>query len=259
MKDRLPCRQGYTLIELSIVLVIIGLLVGGVLVGRDMIRQSEIRSVITEVERFKVATNAFKVKYNCLPGDCAVASQYGLGNDGNGNGVVDEGWCGAGGIDSSAAGNAELFLFWQHLANAGLIAGTFTGQASGGNAIAATIGVNVPPSKLSNGGYSVVNMSHASLACSGYMLPGSYANAFIIGKPIANDRTGAPILTPSEAASIDQKIDDGLPTGGTVVTMNSTWFSVFGWPNCVSDDSASAVYNLTLTTLQCHLIFNRSF
>jgi prepilin-type N-terminal cleavage/methylation domain-containing protein len=69
-------HSAFTLVELSIVLVIIGLIIGGVLAGRDLIRAAELRSLVSEVERYNSAVNAFKLKYNCLPGDCATATNF---------------------------------------------------------------------------------------------------------------------------------------------------------------------------------------
>lgn len=66
-------NKGFTLIELSIVLVIIGLIVGGILIGRDMIRAAEIRSLISEKNQYIVATNNFRNKYNAMPGDIAAS------------------------------------------------------------------------------------------------------------------------------------------------------------------------------------------
>ncbi len=69
LRNKCGVTRGFTLIELSIVLVIIGLLVGGILVGRDLIKSSEIRAQIKQFEEFKTAANAFKTKYGYLPGD----------------------------------------------------------------------------------------------------------------------------------------------------------------------------------------------
>src|SRR5579872_1884494 len=71
------CRTGgFTLIELSIVLVIIGFIVGGVLVGRDLIRSSELQSIITDKDRYKTAVYTFRSKFNELPGDMSDATTY---------------------------------------------------------------------------------------------------------------------------------------------------------------------------------------
>lgn len=71
-------------------LVIIGLIVGGVLVGLDLKKAAEQRAQISQLEEYKTATNTFRLKYDCLPGDCNKAVMLGLGTSGaagaNGNG-----------------------------------------------------------------------------------------------------------------------------------------------------------------------------
>ena len=60
---------GFTLVELSIVLVIIGLIIGGVLVGRDLITAATVRAQIAQIEKYQTAVNTFRGKYGYLPGD----------------------------------------------------------------------------------------------------------------------------------------------------------------------------------------------
>src|SRR5689334_20830022 len=91
-------ESGFTLIELSIVLVIIGLIVGGVLVGQDMIKAAQIRATVAQIEKYNTAVNTFRNKYNALPGDMsnptyffpsvtgANAATTGLGNN---NGLIE--------------------------------------------------------------------------------------------------------------------------------------------------------------------------
>ena len=61
------------MVELAIVLVVIGLLAAGILVGLDLIESARRRALIGEVEKIDTAVNVFRLKYNCLPGDCAAA------------------------------------------------------------------------------------------------------------------------------------------------------------------------------------------
>lgn len=71
--------KGFTLVELSIVLVIIGLLVGGIMIGKSLIGSSEIRAQISQIETFKTAANSFKLKYGALPGDISPVQTAQLG------------------------------------------------------------------------------------------------------------------------------------------------------------------------------------
>src|SRR5882757_2419229 len=90
-------EAGFTLIELSIVLVIIGLIVGGVLVGQDLIRAAEVRATISQIEKYNTAVNTFRGKYNALPGDMnsstatafSFATRGGAAGQGDGNGVIE--------------------------------------------------------------------------------------------------------------------------------------------------------------------------
>ena len=73
-------KKGFTLVELSIVLVVIGLLIGGILTAQSMISTSKITAVVAQIQQFDAGVMSFKTKYNYLPGDAP-----GFGGDGNGN------------------------------------------------------------------------------------------------------------------------------------------------------------------------------
>ena len=126
--------RAFTLIEMSIVLVIIGLIVGGILTGQDLIRSAGERAQITQIEKFNTAANTFRDKYGCLPGDlsAAQAAQFGFvsrpGTRGLGdcNGLV-EGYSATlnGGAFWNASLKGEPMLFWEDLSSAKMVEGTF--------------------------------------------------------------------------------------------------------------------------------------
>jgi prepilin-type N-terminal cleavage/methylation domain-containing protein len=256
-------RRGFSLIELSIVLVILGLLVGGILVGQTMIRNAEVASVITERGKYKDAILAFRDKYASYPGDMPDATNYwdSAGGDGsnpgclngqttsaiatcngNGNGLVADG----------GASFSERFTLWKHLANAALIEGAFLGRTSGAmGTFVPTIGANVPAATLANSYWGVLMLS-GTIGPPNPIHPdffdGTYpGNILFIAAP-----NGAP-MEPIEAQGIDTKIDDGNPTTGFVFATKST---ATGAPaNCTTTATAAALYNTTSSSRTCNLYF----
>ncbi len=115
-------------------LVIIGLIVGGVLVGQDLIRAAEVRAPITQIEKYNTAVNTFRGKYGYLPGDIKDpdASSFGFmarglfAGEGDGNGVIESNHLNiASANDGFHWGNGETVVFWEDLGTARLIDGTF--------------------------------------------------------------------------------------------------------------------------------------
>ena len=103
-------KHGFTLLELSIVMVIIGLIIGGITVGQDLIRSAEISATVSEINKIKTSINTYRLKYNAFPGDHDNAFAYwgtdcaasaGLCN-GTGNGLIDD-W------------SYEVTNFWLHM------------------------------------------------------------------------------------------------------------------------------------------------
>jgi len=132
-------QTGFTLVEIAIVLVIIGLLLGGILKGQEMITNAKIKSVINDFNGVTAAVNSYQDRYRALPGDelnATVAARWTGAFGGDGNGVLCTGACGftPPGYNTApaipSATSAEPSLFWLHLRLAGFVPGQTTGLAS---------------------------------------------------------------------------------------------------------------------------------
>jgi prepilin-type N-terminal cleavage/methylation domain-containing protein len=229
-----PLKTGFTLIELSIVLVIIGLIIGGVLVGQDLINTATIRAQISQLEKYQAAVNTFRGKYGYLPGDIPDpdATQFGFATrglyagEGDGNGLIE-------GIYQDAAnsnagtyeGSGETGMFWVDLSKAQMLDGGFntagpttpTGVVPGN-----LIGSYLPQAKLGRGNFIYVWSGGWPNNCAGGLLPPDNINYFGIsaaGHLWNSDLGGTTAMTVSEAYNIDNKIDDGLPQSGSITAL----------------------------------------
>jgi len=272
-------KNGFTLIELAIVMTIIALIMAAIVVGESMIRNAQLQAVGGEVARYKQAIIDFRDKYQALPGDfsgatalwgsanntipsnAACESIIGTGTqtcDGNGDGRITTQ------IADNIANEYEQFRAWQHLANADMIDGAYSGVAGSGNAMKAVIGTNVPASKLSGAGYSLISMTLAEATSTGwaagvghYYPNINYQHMLQFGTATKYFSTLFPAITPTEASLMDAKYDDGLPSSGIIMgpQKNSPYS-----PHCTNSNSASgAQYDLTQTGATCSLLFLLGF
>lgn len=218
-------KSGFTLVELAIVLVIIGLIIGGVLTGADLIKAATVRSVVTDVEKINSAATTFRNKYNGLPGDLlnTKATDFTLNaatNDGNRNGAAGKG-DGNGIIEACAASanglGCETALFWKDLSFASLIAGQYNTYTSAAGAPAVgTLATYVPKTKLRD--TALITVYNA--AGRNYLAIGSGSNAAAAvgaaGAITYNTDSASAAVTPLEARNIDDKVDDGAALTGTM-------------------------------------------
>jgi prepilin-type N-terminal cleavage/methylation domain-containing protein len=229
-------KSGFTLIELSIVLVIIGLLVGGILTGQSLIDAAAQRAQVTQITKYNTAVNTFRNKYGGLPGDLQdpQATQFGFqsrgqyAGEGDGNGIL-EGNCGnqAGWNRGGQQGCGELAVFWQDLSTAGLIDTNVPTGANYPSTTSATPWTSLstmpsikswlPEAKLGNGQFIYV----MSLNGNNYFVVQlvqaiSWAVESTGGYP-----WGRNAMTVQQAYNIDTKIDDGLPQSGSVTACDN--------------------------------------
>ena len=204
--------SGFTLIELSIVLIIIGLIVGGILVGQQLIANARMQSMVSQVIKYDTVNNAFVNEYNAIPGDLGDATDYGIIGDctddcdGNGNGRLDDADPSGDNIADSFDG--ELPLFWVHLTGAELTDGSFFQSTK--------IEEGFPKAK-SNGGIVALSVN-SNL----YFVVGTGDDLTDFPGNIANDTSTSSSfgITTEGAISLDRKMDDGNPLTGKAKVVN---------------------------------------
>jgi prepilin-type N-terminal cleavage/methylation domain-containing protein len=191
-------QKGFTLVELSIVLVIIGLIISSVLVGQDLVKAAELRSIVTQYESFNSAVGAFRGKYNGLPGDVAGQTNFGFTGNGDGDGILSTSTDLAG---DGAGDLGENLMFWNHLGSTG--ASLISGSYNAATVDVSTVSATLPSSKV--GEYWGVFASAGM-------------NYYVVG--VTGGGSGVylttAVFTPIEAQGVDEKIDDGRPGRGIV-------------------------------------------
>jgi prepilin-type N-terminal cleavage/methylation domain-containing protein len=221
-------HAGFTLIEMSIVLVVIGLIVGGILVGQTLISAAGVRATISQIEKYDTAANTFREKYGYLPGDIRDPDATSFGftprgthpGEGDGDGIIMGNAGGQSFYCANCLGTGETALFWEDLSKAHLIDATFsTGTPDtppGGTQSGSKIALYIPPAKLGRGNYIYAFggglYNGSTTIANGINYFGLSGVSYISGTNSAYNTA----LTVSEAYAIDSKIDDGLPQLGRV-------------------------------------------
>ncbi len=201
---------GFTLVEISIVMIIIGLLIGGTFGGMKLVENAQVNKTVQEIKSTSSAALSFKDIYNRFPGDltnpsvrlsnCTVAP---CATGGNGDRRI-----GSVGINGSIAATDENFTFWHHLQAADLLSLAYR------NTTDTTYGEGHPEASI-GGGYRVFYYNNMNVGPCPTVYP---RHGFLMsGEPTGpvNSATGNTISC-QPISQLDQKIDDGLPTSGFV-------------------------------------------
>ena len=184
---RTQMQKGFTLVEIAIVLVIIGLLLGGILKGQEMITQAKIKNAIADFSGVSAAYFGYQDRYRATPGDDGAATRWGAaviaGNNDRVLGGTYKEACPA----AAVAGTPETCLWWEHLRRSGFVSGA--GPQQPNNAFNGLLGVQTgdgaaPPVAVLGGFTNIV-------LCS------------------AN-------LPDKVAIALDVQMDDGVPNAGAV-------------------------------------------
>jgi prepilin-type N-terminal cleavage/methylation domain-containing protein len=245
-------KSGFTLIELSIVLVIIGLIAGGILFGRDLIQSAERRAIIRDIESLKTSVTTFKLKYGGIPGDLINATEIWGTKSGtdcdNQIASPDERTCNGNGdgqvtFTPPGTGNSEGWCIWQHLDNAQLVNGPYTCSFRSSPIVA-----GAPPSNDNFLSRYYIQYVAVTAFPTYYLPTGNMLE-------IRGQGTNFPSLVPATAQYIDSKMDDGLPFNGVVQTVNYLNFPPIHhsrFSGCTTNtDPETAQYRISNPVVSC--------
>jgi len=242
-------KNGFSLIEITIVLVTIGLIITGVLVAQDMVKAAKARATIAQIEKYNTATLNFVNKFSgYLPGDFPWATRMlgatgGADENGDGDGCIDDNNTINCTPLSTSSFRQDMPNFWLHLGLAKLIKGKFVGTTVSldmGN-----IGKGFPKLELGTGGliaYSRSGVNYWKTVANDFN-----GNAVDTSPP---DETFDPMMTPNDARGMDTKIDDGIANTGKVQVQND-WSGVYIGTDCF--DTTSGLYLLINDDNTCSL------
>lgn len=235
-----PATSAFSLVELAIVLAIIGLLAGGVTVGISLLQRVKVNAAMNEITKYRNAFSRFREVYQALPGDYADATEvWGVDASGCTTRTPKKETCNGNG-NNFINGGGETFRVWQHLSNAGLVDGSFTGAADSAGGY--TPAENMAPGPFEDSGY-FIDTAGAVTSDPTYFDQTSQPE-MLYGKRAVGGWPSLPVFTSKEQYNIDQKADDGRPATGYMRSLKGS---------CATTANASAEYNLSMAGAVCTL------
>ncbi len=211
-------QSGFTLIEIAIVLVIIGLLLGGVLKGQELINSARVKNLATDFKNIPVFVYGYQDKFKSLPGDDAAVTTHITGSTlattggTPGNGVIEGAW-------NSTTATEESYLFWQHVRLAGLAPGSTTPGAADylpTNASGGTIGIQSGTTTVANvpmfSGPGLTNPIRGTYVICSTSILGKFVKQLDIQMDDGNTATGSMMAAPTTGYVIGTATAVATPT-----------------------------------------------
>ena len=225
-------KSAFSLIELSIVLIIIGLLIAGITGGASLIKSSELRSIMGEARGYAVAVNSFFTQYDQYPGDASTNVGSSSSNVGDRDNKIEF-------VNDAGTAMAEGVDAWYDLKDIGAIDLALTAPSSWTAPPSLVPVTHIPGSKIKGAGWvfdynisSLQNVVVLTGPTAAYVAPsGSNTasttstlvnglNLLPVGEAFAARNASTEILSAPDSLSIDSKIDDGKPASGNVQSVN---------------------------------------
>ncbi|MCH2546848.1 MAG: prepilin-type N-terminal cleavage/methylation domain-containing protein [Alphaproteobacteria bacterium] len=271
--------SGFSLVELSVVLVIISLIVGGILAGMNLKHAADLKSVTAETNSLRDTIHNFNRRFGGLPCDLYNATKHWGAADADFDtckttASVGKETCngdGNGRITTAGDGTTyyEAHRFWQHLSNAEMFSGRYTGQRAGTAENATCLSSNhCGDSTYKNGALYPATLGttedyfKVSTLAGLLTYPGDKGLSIVLFRSSNQGATGANVGTPlfntEDAYSLDNKFDDGKPAFGYIQSFEPYSGTGYLKNACATTSSAdTALYNLTASGSQCALIFTQ--
>jgi prepilin-type N-terminal cleavage/methylation domain-containing protein len=232
LQKLLKVNRGFTLVELAVVMIIIGLLIGGLLRANIMITNARLKKVVVSVDIYRTAARTFEDKYGSLPGDLVSPSTRIPGcsamaeciDAGNGDGYVGTPRVSDWSVNDQSDVGTEPTQFWIQLALSDLIDGV--------NIVSGPVWGGYYPVSPLDGGFQIVHAQETppNKADGHYFV----LRMSVSGSPHPS-AAGDAVLSPERAMFLDSEFDDGRPSSGAIIAENandSCW------------NTASGVYNV---------------
>ncbi len=232
-------HKGFTLVELAIVMTIIGLLIGGILKGQELLENARVTSTIAQVKSYDAAITAFRDIYDYLPGDLPNAGDKISGCNESctpymdasstggtaGDGLVGFNIAGVECIDGPGNQRVQLsrdsgdegYLMWVHLLKSNFITGVT--DIALYEEVARSPGLTDPAGKIGGGFFPGSNLCTDNAVSISTVKGLSLAltmGVYNLWDTVTDSSLRPNVMTPSRAAQIDRKMDDGKPQSGTI-------------------------------------------